>query len=355
MDRIASTVSVLALLAGGTVALAQTNEFDTSAAVGQPGVNAPGDTIGCPVDLDSLTGDIANLGIEFAWGYYFVSRRGDGTTGGQFISQFDSDWNLVEDYVQATLATPWGGRDGAAIESENALFFGADAGELIEYRWDPTTERLDLSQTQTIFTSVPGTVRALAWDSDNEVFVTKSFAGGISIFDRTGGLVDLGDADISAYGAAYDPTTQTVWFHGYRAGTTGAADAPKTRIAEWDPATGDLTGNEFDTDPAGDTVFVGYIAGGMDIIVDGSDVTAVTLSQGDPFDFAQAFALAGDGEPCGGGCRADIDGDGVLTIFDFLGFQNLFDAGDLAADFDGDGVLTLFDFLAFQNEFDAGC
>ena len=54
-------------------------------------------------------------------------------------------------------------------------------------------------------------------------------------------------------------------------------------------------------------------------------------------------------------CRADIDGDGSLTIFDFLGFQNLFDAGDLAADFDGDGVLTIFDFLTFQNEFDAGC
>ena len=59
----------------------------------------------------------------------------------------------------------------------------------------------------------------------------------------------------------------------------------------------------------------------------------------------------------GGGdeCRADCDGDGDLTLFDFLCFQNLFDAGDLAADFDGDGSLTLFDFLAFQNEFDAGC
>jgi len=54
-------------------------------------------------------------------------------------------------------------------------------------------------------------------------------------------------------------------------------------------------------------------------------------------------------------CRADIDGDGELTLFDFLAFQNLFDAGDPAADFDGDGGLTLFDFLAFQNEFDAGC
>ncbi len=56
-----------------------------------------------------------------------------------------------------------------------------------------------------------------------------------------------------------------------------------------------------------------------------------------------------------GGCYADFDGDGALTIFDFLGFQNAFDAGDLAADCDGDGSLTLFDFLCFQNLFDAGC
>ncbi|MGD1915440.1 MAG: GC-type dockerin domain-anchored protein [Phycisphaerales bacterium] len=57
----------------------------------------------------------------------------------------------------------------------------------------------------------------------------------------------------------------------------------------------------------------------------------------------------------GGGCPADIDGDGSLTIFDFLAFQTLFDSGDLGADFDGDGVLTIFDFLEFQTQFDAGC
>ncbi|MEQ8316848.1 MAG: FG-GAP-like repeat-containing protein [Phycisphaerales bacterium] len=54
-------------------------------------------------------------------------------------------------------------------------------------------------------------------------------------------------------------------------------------------------------------------------------------------------------------CTADLDGDGELTIFDFLEFQNRFDAGDFIADFDGDGDLTIFDFLAFQNAFDAGC
>ncbi|MFI4883173.1 MAG: GC-type dockerin domain-anchored protein [Phycisphaerales bacterium JB064] len=54
-------------------------------------------------------------------------------------------------------------------------------------------------------------------------------------------------------------------------------------------------------------------------------------------------------------CQADLDGDGNLTIFDFLAFQNLFDDMDPRADFDGDGDFTIFDFLAFQNAFDAGC
>ncbi len=65
----------------------------------------------------------------------------------------------------------------------------------------------------------------------------------------------------------------------------------------------------------------------------------------------RSIAFTG-GEP---GCYADFDGDGDLTIFDFLAFQNAFDAGDLAADCDEDGSLTLFDFLCFQNAFDAGC
>ncbi len=54
-------------------------------------------------------------------------------------------------------------------------------------------------------------------------------------------------------------------------------------------------------------------------------------------------------------CQVDLDGDGELTLFDFLEFQNLFDAGSLDADFDADGRLTLFDFLEFQNLLDAGC
>ncbi|MEO1009053.1 MAG: GC-type dockerin domain-anchored protein [Planctomycetota bacterium] len=54
-------------------------------------------------------------------------------------------------------------------------------------------------------------------------------------------------------------------------------------------------------------------------------------------------------------CPADTDGDGELTVFDFLAFQSRFAASDARADCTGDGVLNVFDFLCFINDFGVGC
>jgi Cytochrome c554 and c-prime len=61
-------------------------------------------------------------------------------------------------------------------------------------------------------------------------------------------------------------------------------------------------------------------------------------------------------------CYADRDqstGRGVLDIFDFLAFQNLFVSNDpYACDCDtstGSGICDIFDFLCFQDAFVAGC
>jgi hypothetical protein len=54
-------------------------------------------------------------------------------------------------------------------------------------------------------------------------------------------------------------------------------------------------------------------------------------------------------------CYPDCTGEGVLDLFDFLCYVNLFNAGDMSADCDADGELTLFDFLCFVNAFNAGC
>jgi uncharacterized protein (TIGR03790 family) len=54
-------------------------------------------------------------------------------------------------------------------------------------------------------------------------------------------------------------------------------------------------------------------------------------------------------------CEADLNGDGVLDLFDFLAFTNLFNAKEPGADCAADGVFDLFDFLCFVNAFNAGC
>ncbi len=54
-------------------------------------------------------------------------------------------------------------------------------------------------------------------------------------------------------------------------------------------------------------------------------------------------------------CFADCDGDGSLTIDDFICFQTLFALADPAADCDGDTSLTIDDFICFQTFFAIGC
>ncbi len=69
-------------------------------------------------------------------------------------------------------------------------------------------------------------------------------------------------------------------------------------------------------------------------------------------------SVSGSARPC----YADFDGStgpGVLDIFDYLAFQNLFLESDLqACDCDrntGPGVCDVLDFICFQAAFGAGC
>ena len=57
----------------------------------------------------------------------------------------------------------------------------------------------------------------------------------------------------------------------------------------------------------------------------------------------------------GGGCYADCNEDGALTVSDFGCFQTRFVAGDPYADCNGDGQFTVPDFGCFQTLFVVGC
>ncbi|MCW5757097.1 MAG: hypothetical protein KIT54_07675 [Phycisphaeraceae bacterium] len=141
--------------------------------------------------------------------------------------------------------------------------------------------------------------------------------------------------------AVFDDGSGDALYAGGDFTTAGSVEA--NRIARWDGAAWSALGRGMNLGVNALTVFDD--GSGPALYAGGSFTTAGGVASG----FMAKWGCVA--EPC----RADLDGDGELTIFDFLLFQNLFAAGDLRADFDGDGELTLFDFLAFQNEFAAGC
>ncbi|MFG0286404.1 MAG: hypothetical protein ACF8R7_18475, partial [Phycisphaerales bacterium JB039] len=305
------------------------NEFVAQAT---RGVDDPGDP--CEAfDIQAVVNDNRILGIEYAWGYYWVTGAGLSTVGSgpefQKIYQFDECWNLIETYPQMTTSPTWGGRDPAAIEDDNLLYIGTDNGEWATYVYDPGTERLDTSMTTSDFTFVAGTVRALAYRPSSDTFFTKDFSSGITEIDRTGFEVNFwSNPGISAYGAAYDPIAETIWFNASCAGCPTGATGPNGELVEWDPGTGSLTGRSIlVTDdvytPGG---WTGWIVGGLDIRLNGDQIVFVALYQGAPGDFASILLGDGtDGCPtpdCGGGCYPDCDESGGLDFFDFLCFQN---------------------------------
>lgn len=108
-------------------------------------------------------------------------------------------------------------------------------------------------------------------------------------------------------------------------------------------------------------------AGGLEVgyyIVSGVDTGApAQLWRFDPYTGEQSpvgviggvGAVTGlAGLPCEA-CVVDLDGDCRATLFDFLTLSNWFAAGDARADLTGDGVIDIWDFLFFLNAFDAGC
>jgi hypothetical protein len=54
-------------------------------------------------------------------------------------------------------------------------------------------------------------------------------------------------------------------------------------------------------------------------------------------------------------CPADVNGDGLLNILDFIYFQNAFVAQDPVADCTADARFNILDFVCFQNLFANGC
>lgn len=54
-------------------------------------------------------------------------------------------------------------------------------------------------------------------------------------------------------------------------------------------------------------------------------------------------------------CNADFNSDGVIDLFDYLDFVDVFSSGIPDSDYNADGVVDLFDYLDYVDQFAAGC
>ncbi|MFI4916913.1 MAG: GC-type dockerin domain-anchored protein [Phycisphaerales bacterium JB060] len=224
-----------------------------------------------------------------------------------------------------------------AISADGRIVVGVSGEQ--PFRWTRADGMVSLGLPAT---ATGGT--AVAASADGSVIAANAFIDGLQrahLWTQADGFVAL-----PLLSGATRTTIEAISADGSTA--VGALGIPANRAMYWRADVGTVFLADYLAD-LGVDVSGWTLLTARAMSADGSTIAGVGTRDGD----RRAFLITG--LPVSGPCRADIDGDGELTIFDFLAFQNLFDAGDLSADFDGDGELTIFDFLAFQNAFDAGC
>ncbi|MCA9278026.1 MAG: hypothetical protein H6815_04470 [Phycisphaeraceae bacterium] len=88
---------------------------------------------------------------------------------------------------------------------------------------------------------------------------------------------------------------------------------------------------------------------------DGDIAYQTSFAPGDPTLVDGGVFVANVPPPVVSVCYADCDGNGTLTIFDYICFGTAYAAGSAYADCDGNGVFTIFDYICFGTAYAAGC
>lgn len=175
------------------------------------------------------------------------------------------------------------------------------------------------------------------WNAIDRTDLSEPRPGPIAYAHMGGWAADPREPDISAMIEARTTFAGVQYlFNDASAPSTGQAPPASESHAVLDNALAfDAPLSLFDLQTVEVRLTADHLSGGL-----------VTYASSEPFEmslYAEDWA-----------CYADANRDGILNIFDFLGFQNAFSEGHSYADCDSDGQLTIFDFLCFQNAFASG-
>jgi hypothetical protein len=335
----------------GDGAMLWIGQFGTSSTDHSSGVapDGSGGALVCGVTFGALGGP--NAGSQDG----FVARF-DAAGTRLWAEQFGSDqW----DYATAVAGDGAGGAFVAGITPGS--LGGPNAG-----KEDALLARIDASGAALWFAQLGST------ELDWALAVACDDAGGAYIAGLTmgdlGGLY-LGGSD--AFLARFDGDGKAMWVR-----KLGVAQGSAAYALTPDGAGGVLMGGAAGNmggpyEGSGDGFVVRYddegaIVWSTQFGSTGSDEAQALAVDGTGGVYAAGYTngslggpLAGDWDGyvahLGAAYGPDCDGSGVLDLFDFLCFVNLFNAGAPGADCDGNHAADLFDFLCFVNAFNYGC
>ena len=233
---------------------------------------APGDIV---IDFDAQTahGETGVLGAEWDGQYFWTSSRGLVSPPHKFFV-WDIGGNLIHTYDQPAQASTWGIRDLAF--DGTYLYGGSENGF---WQIDPS----DGSTTLMFSSMSPMTIiRALAWEPNEGMFYTGSFALGWYKFTPDGTTITaITNPGLTAvYGMAYDNYNDSIWVFDQ----TGSTPNDCT-FFEYDHHGAVLTGEQWTIPMLGGNT--AQIAGGAffaDDIISGKAILG-GMTQGTPTDW----------------------------------------------------------------------
>ena len=248
-----------------------------------------GDHVLGPIDVQTPTVDNGCLGVEAAFGFFYVSGRLQPPPNNQrAIYKFDTAGSLLATFPQLTHpVSAWGHRDLESDDSANIpgqlghIWGGQEVGHFVRYAVDGAGN-LDAG-TAMSFPAL-GTIRALALDLHPDSprrghFWTANFTSSIIEFDESGQVYStITNPGKTVFGMALDPTdSNKLWLHSQDG---GVPQLDAVQWSEFDIALKALTGKTFQGISAGTTA---NLAGGGDIYADATATTYrfISLHQSD--------------------------------------------------------------------------